>query len=106
MKKTLIAATVLLSGFSVAGASCGDKITPAKAELQGCETYAAVLTSLIKPREDGKFNKDILNIIDTTRATLDPLCLGPAPDVNSTVKDVVVDAGVTSLQAVASSLLK
>lgn len=98
MRKVLFGG-LLMAAVALGGASC-DKLTPAETALMGCETYTSALKQTLKPREQGKFNQSVLKIIDSARDMADPFCLGPAPDVNSDVKDIAVDAATRSLQGV------
>lgn len=81
-------------------ACAGSKITPAKSELLGCEAYTTALAQLAPLRADGKLNAATVDVVEHVRATLNPLCLGPAPDVNASVKDVTVDAGTRALNEI------
>lgn len=105
MRRTLFAAAVVLAAFAVSGSACNQGgITPAESELLGCDTYSGALTQLAALRAQGKLNEGTVEIVDHVRSTLNPICLGPAPDVNATVKDVVVDAGVRSLQSIIANV--
>lgn len=99
---------VLVAVFGVGLAACPEKnqgptITPAEATLLGCEAYAAALNTLASLVEAGKINAATREIVVHARATGDPLCLGPAPDVNATVRDIAIDGAVRTLDSIAQS---
>lgn len=98
---------VLLLAFAIGGSACEQKssITPAESVLLTCSAYTAALNTLASAREQGKLNADTVAIVDHVRETVNPLCLGPAPNVNATVKDVAVDAGVRTLQSIIAQTL-
>ena len=96
MKRYLAIAVV---GLALAGCT-GGKITPAETVLLGCSAYSTSLNQVAALREQGKLKDSHVKIVEGVRATLNPLCLGPAPDVEASVKDVAVDAGVRSLNSI------
>ena len=100
--KRLLLATVAVIGLS---GCASDKISPAESVLLGCDAFASSLNILGPLRADGKLNDATVAVVERTRAGVDPICLGDAPDVDATVKDVAVDAGVKVLQAVIAQVL-
>lgn len=101
MKKFLLLAALTLS----LGACQGGKITAAEGALATCETYAVTLSVLADFRAAGKLDAGTVKVVDQTVAYVGPYCRGAAPDVDSDVKDVAVDAGVRVLQSVLTNLL-
>lgn len=99
MRKLLLGTCVVLAAFAVSGAACDPNTqkSPAEAALLGCQTVTAQLEILYPLRRDGKLPKWAVELIDKQRAISDPFCLGPAPDVNATVKDIAVDGVARSL---------
>lgn len=91
-------------GLALLLAGCADKISPAEATLLGCESYSAALGTLAALREADKLTDGTVEIVDHVRATLNPLCLGPAPDVDASVKDIAIDAGVRTLQGILATV--
>lgn len=86
-------------------ACASDKISPAESVLLGCDAFASALNVLTPLRADGKMSAGTVKIVDTTKASVDPICLGNAPDVDADVKSVAVDSGVKVLTAVAAQYL-
>lgn len=78
--------------------ACQNGISPAESELLGCEAYDSALATLTPLKV--KMSAGTVSIVDHVRETLNPLCLGPAPDVDATIKDIAVDAGVKTLQSI------
>ncbi len=99
---------ILLCGALVATlAACAhDKISPAESILLSCDAFASGLTSLAPLRADGKLSDGTVRLVDQTRAVVDPICTGDAPDVDATVKNLAVDNGVRILTAIATQVLK
>jgi hypothetical protein len=101
----------LLVAFVVGGAACESNtatqpaITPAESILLTCESYTSALNTLAAAREQGQLTEDTITLVDRVRATVNPLCLGPAPDVDATVKDIAIDAGVRTLQSIIAQVL-
>lgn len=95
---------ILLAASLSLYACAGDKAIPAKAELLTCESYASALASLAGFKDAGKLNAGTIAIVDHVRDTLNPICLGPTPDVDATVKDVAVDAGVQILNSILATV--
>lgn len=94
---------ILMVGVAVGAASCGDnKISPAETVLLGCDTFASTLSVVADLNTEGKLNANTVKIVDQTRNTVNPICEGRAPDVNSTVKDVAIDAGTRTLLSIAA----
>lgn len=102
MKRYLIAG---LTAFVIAGCA-SDKITPAESILLSCDGFASALTVLTPLRADGKLSDGTVKLVDQTRAIVDPICTGDAPDVDATVKNLAVDNGVTILTAIAKQFIK
>jgi hypothetical protein len=97
-----VAAFVLLGGCALFG---GDReITPAEGMLLGCQAYLASLKTVFEFEKAGLVNEDTSEIVDGVQETTDPLCLGPAPDVNAKVKDIAIDAGAKILEGVVKSI--
>ena len=99
--KRLLFVTVAVIGLS---GCASDKISPAEGELLGCEAYASTLNTLATLRADGKLSAGTIGVVDHVRETVNPLCLGPAPDVNASVKDIAVDAGVRTLTSIVATV--
>lgn len=105
---------LLMAGLLMLGvAACGShdngepKITPAEGVLAGCSAFAGVLETLAPLRADGTLSEGMVNVVNRAKASVDPVCEGEAPDVNSTTGAVIVNQGVAVLQAVlAQALLK
>lgn len=102
MKRFFIIGVV---GLALAGCS-SDKITPAESILLSCDAFASALTVLTPLRADGKLSDGTVKLVDQTRAVVDPICTGDAPDVDATVKNLAVDNGVTILTAIAKQFIK
>jgi hypothetical protein len=104
MKRMLIilAFPLLLLGCQ-AGEDTGT-LTPAHAVLYGCEGFATALDEINKPDNFRKLSDGTLAIVVRARDSVKPLCTGPAPDINSSVKDTAIDSGVRVLQAVLANL--
>jgi len=100
MRKLLLAAACAL----VLTACQGGKITPAEGALATCETYATTLSTLADFRAADKLSDAAVKVVDQTVAYVGPYCKGAAPDVDSSVKDVAIDAGVRVLQSVLLTL--
>ena|SRR5688572_24144706 len=79
-------------------------LTPAHAVLYGCEGFATALDEINKPDNFRKLSDGTLAIVVRARDSVKPLCTGPAPDINSSVKDTAIDSGVRVLQAVLANL--
>ena len=95
----LITAAVL-----VGAAACDNtKVSPAETVLFGCETFSSTLVVVTKLNTEGKLNDNTVEIVDHARASANPICLGDAPDVNSSVSKVVVDGATRSLLSIAAS---
>ena len=104
MRRFLLAG-IVLAAFAVSGASCGNKdgsISPAETVLLGCDAFASALITVSGLNNEGKLSDGTVKIVDNARATVNPICEGQAPDVDSTVKDVAIDAGTRSLLAIAA----
>lgn len=98
---------IIVAAFASAIALTGcakDKISAAEGTLLGCDAYASALDQLAGLREQGKIGGGTVQVVDHVRDTLNPLCLGPAPDVDASVKDVAIDAGVRTLQSILVSV--
>lgn len=94
----LITAAVL-----VGAAACDNsKISPAESVLLGCESFSSALVVVTQLNTEGKLTESTVELVDHARATVNPLCLGQAPDVNSTVKQVAVDSGTRVLLSIAA----
>lgn len=92
-----IAILLIVSGC----AKYGEKgVTPAEGVMFTCQTYADTLTQLAELNAAGKIKKSHQDLVDGVVLTLGPICTGPAPDVDSKVKDVAVDNGVQILKTV------
>lgn len=102
MKRTLIFAvfTIALMGNTACGT--GSKVTPAETELLGCSSFASALTVVTGLNNEGKLNANTVEVVDHARETVNPICQGQAPDVNSTAKDILVDSGARALLAIAA----
>lgn len=101
--KRYLAVAVL--GVALMGASCDQgKITPAESVMLTCEQYPIVLTRLAEANAAGKINDSTEKIVDGAIDILDPICTGPAPNVDAKLKDVAVDAGMRSLNAVLAAI--
>lgn len=77
--------------------ACKSGVSPAESELLGCEAYDSALATLTPMKAAGKLSDGTIAIVDHVRDTLNPICLGQAPDVDASVKDIAVDAGVSIL---------
>lgn len=98
MRKCLIFAGLLLGAIATSGmSSCQEKQQPARAALLGCESIQTSLDILYPLRKDGKLTTGQTTLIDRMRSVSDPYCLGPAPDVNSSVTDVAIDGAARTL---------
>lgn len=101
MKRYLIVALV---GFALAGASCDQgKITPAETVLLGCGSFSSALVVVTQLNDEGKLNPQHVAIVDHARGGANPICLGQAPNVDASVKDIVVDGAARSLLSIAAS---
>ena len=96
MKRIL---SVVIVAVALTGCA-GGKITPAETVLLGCNAYTSSLNQVATLREHGKLKDSHVAIVEGVRSTLNPLCLGQAPDVEASIKDVAVDAGVRSINAI------
>ena len=101
MKRYLLVTVLALSLTACAS----DKITPAESVLLGCDAFASALNVLAPLRADGKLCDGVVNIVNTTKAGVDPVCEGNAPDVGANIKSVTVDSGVKVLTAIAAQYL-
>lgn len=105
MFKKLLLTGALLVSLS-ACSNNGDKgISAAEGALSTCQGYAVALNTLAGFREAGKLSSGQIRIVDDAVDYVGPYCKGPAPDVDSKLKDVAVDAGVRVLQSVVLSVL-
>ena len=82
------------------GACQTGRITPAETQVLGCSAYATALSTLATLNNQGKLSAGQVKMVDSTRAYLNPICLGDAPDVNATALDLAVDGGVKALNAI------
>lgn len=98
---------IALVALTLAGcAPNGEKgISPAESALATCQTYATTLSTLADFRAAGKLGDGAVKVVDQTIAYVGPYCKGQAPDVNASVKDVAIDAGVRVLQSVLISVV-
>lgn len=103
MKPLVIALGCLLVTGCAANGERG--ISPAEAALATCESYATTLNTLAGFREQDKLSKGMIEVVDQTIAYVGPYCKGQAPDVNASVKNIAVDAGVRVLQSVLLSVI-
>lgn len=94
MKKLLIGAALLLAACQTG------RITPAETELLGCDAFAGALATLAGYKAQGKLSAGTISIVDKTRAYVNPLCMGPSPDVNKSAVDTAIDGGVRVLQTI------
>lgn len=100
MKRLLLSTAFALALMGNVGCANKSPQAPALTQLQTCKTYDKVLEALLPLREDGVLNASTLAVVDGTRDVVDPLCLGPVPDVNSTVKNLAIDGGVRALNGI------
>lgn len=101
--KKILAGLALAAAIAVA--ACSHTITPAEGTLYGCDAFASALDVLTPLRAEGKLNEATVKVVDSAIAAVTPVCDGPAPDIDSTVKSIVVDSGTKVLQQVAISIL-
>jgi hypothetical protein len=94
MKWLILAAALALSACQ------SGRINPAETELLGCDAFTAALITLAGYNAEGKLTDGTVKIVDKTRAYVNPLCMGPAPDVNKTAVDTAIDAGVRVLRTI------
>lgn len=84
--------------------ACADNaekgISAAEGALYSCETFETAWSQLVPYRAQGKLSGSQVRLVDQAVAVVEPYCLGPAPDVNSNIKNVAVSAGVGMLQGV------
>lgn len=107
MRRLLLTFFALSTALMLSGYGCSndkESQAPAKAALLTCETVASTLDALYPFRRDGKLNMTTVDLIDKARGITDPFCLGPAPDVDSTVKDLAVDRGASILIGILASV--
>lgn len=79
----------------------GEKgVTPAEGALFTCETYGDTLHQLAQLNAAGKIKPGDQAVVDGVRETLNPICLGPAPDVSSSVKDVTISNSMQILNTI------
>lgn len=101
MKRFLIVAAV---GLALAGCA-KDKISPAESVLLSCDGFASALNAVTPLRAQGKLSAGTINLVDQTRAVVDPICTGNAPDVDASVKDTAVKNGIALLTSIAAQFL-
>jgi len=102
MLKKLLLTSALLVGLS---ACTGGKISPAETVLLSCETVARTIVQLTPYRAEGKLTKGEVEIVDKAIGITQPLCTGPAPDVNGNLQGIAIDAGARMLQGVLMAVL-
>lgn len=95
--KTIIALT--FCGLLAAGCQ-GAKITPAETALTGCDAFASALMTLASLNSAGKLSESKVELVDKTKAYVDPFCTGPAPAVDVSAINLTVTAGVSVLQSI------
>lgn len=95
--KTIIA--LAFCGLLAAGC-VGGRVTPAETALTGCDAFASALTTLASLNAAGKLSESKVELVDKTKAYVDPFCLGEAPDVNASAIDLTITAGVSVLQSI------
>lgn len=100
--KRLLLATVAVIGLS---GCASDKISPAESVLLSCDAFAGVLNQLAPLRADGKLSDGTVKLVDQTRAAVDPICEGNAPDVDASVKNLAVANGVKLLTGIAAQFI-
>lgn len=93
---------LLLTGFLLLAACQTGRITPAETELLGCDAFAGALATLASYNAQGKLSAGTIDIVDKTRSYVNPLCLGPSPDINKTAVDVAIDGGTRTLNTIIS----
>lgn len=100
--RTVLMGLLGLAALLIAGcAQYGQKgVSPAEGVMFTCETYADTLTQLAGLNAAGKIKPSHQEIVEGVRETLNPICLGPAPDVDAKLKDIAVDNGVNILKSV------
>lgn len=101
MKRFLIIAAV---GLALAGCA-KDKISPAESVLLSCDAYASALKSLAPLRAADKLSAGTVKIVDDTRAIVEPICTGNAPDVDASVKDTAIKSGTALLVSIAAQFV-
>lgn len=103
MRKAILVGFVVMAAFAVSGAACNEgKITPAETVLLGCQSFTSALSVVTGLNNEGKLSDGTVKIVDNARDTVNPICLGEAPDVDASVKDIAVDAGTRTLLAIAA----
>jgi hypothetical protein len=109
MIRKILGALALFAVLTVAACGSNDdgspKITPAEGVLAGCSAFGTLVGQLAPLRADGTLSAGLVGVVDRTRASVDPVCKGAAPDVDSSTGAVIVNQGVAVMQAVLAQVL-
>lgn len=90
----------LALGVLLASCSSSHRITPAETALTGCDAFASALMTLASLNSAGKLSESKVELVDKTKAYVDPFCTGPAPAVDVSAINLTVTAGVSVLQSI------
>lgn len=97
MKRTILA---LSAGLALVACS-KDAISPAEGLLLSCKAFGDTLEILAPLRADGTLNASTVKIVESTKAGVDEVCLGKAPNVDAEVKDLIVKNGLAVVKGIA-----